>query len=464
MKTTNFVGSNTPAGVWVLYCLAFAFCFAFAGCSVLQTFSGLEKEALKYGTVSVGAVRVTDYNDPHLKDARQQLRTALNNLRKELGGDPSKSRPLSAAGGDSNPSSNTGEESSGVLKGQTTRLSEVEMVGLRMAALKFVESEIEDVNLVEIDPVEPNFHRVVISLDCSAWVQGKAGAALVYIDLYPYKVDCWCHEAAQIMKEWWNELKDSKRRKKPKGRKDYEDCWNEVVKEKLKYAFKCLDQSKMEMPPKSAEIKEEDPSDWVAFCHRWLEDKKLFPCIVHVERMGKAEYLILAESGYATTELEIGGVPPVGPSAKVGLKAHEEAKRLMAMVRPLSLAFVAGDRRAGWLFMPSKTREARMPPTERRLRMVVDIPKDLVKLSIHVHKVFLGPDLGILPGAILARQVDNLGRTRELLTEADQLYEKYKATEPGYYRLIKTRMRNLLYQGWAEEIPVEIPAKRMKEQ
>lgn len=105
-----------------------------------------------------------------------------------------------------------------------------------------------------------------------------------------------------------------------------------------------------------------------------------------------------------------------------------------------------------------------MPPTERRLRMVVDIPKDLVKLSIHVHKVFLGPDLGILPGAILARQVDNLGRTRELLTEADQLYEKYKATEPGYYRLIKTRMRNLLYQGWAEEIPVEIPAKRMKEQ
>jgi len=69
MKTTNFAGSNTPAGVWVLYCLAFSFCFAFAGCSVLQTFSGLEKEALKYGTVSVGAVRVTDYNDPHLKDA-----------------------------------------------------------------------------------------------------------------------------------------------------------------------------------------------------------------------------------------------------------------------------------------------------------------------------------------------------------------------------------------------------------
>jgi len=91
--------------------------------------------------------------------------------------------------------------------------------------------------------------------------------------------------------------------------------------------------------------------------------------------------------------------------------------------------------------------------------MVVDVPKKLRRLGIHVHKVFLGPDLGILPDAALVRQVENLDLTRDTLTKADELYKKYKRSQPSHYRLIKTRMRNLLYQGWAEEIPVDIPEK-----
>ena len=99
-----------------------------------------------------------------------------------------------------------------------------------------------------------------------------------------------------------------------------------------------------------------------------------------------------------------------------------------------------------------------MPPTERRLRMVVDIPDKMSKLAIHVHKLFLGPNLRILPGASLERQMNNLNRARQTLTDGDDLYEEYKK-QPKHYRLIKTRMRNLLYQGWAEEINVDIPKK-----
>ena len=132
----------------------------------------------------------------------------------------------------------------------------------------------------------------------------------------------------------------------------------------------------------------------------------------------------------------------------------------MGSLRQLSLAFVAGNQRAGWLFMPGESTEGRMAPTERRLRMVVDVPKELQILAIHVHKVFLGPDLGVLEGATFSKQVEYLDKTRETLPRADKLYEKYKKTMPRHYRLIKTRMRNLLFQGWAEEIPVDMPKSK----
>ena len=440
MNTINLTDRNTLTWLRVLFCLALPFSFGFAGC-VLHTFSGLETEALRYGTVSVGAVRVTDYNNEHLRKSRTKLQEALDHFRKELG----HGLNLSIAAEDSNQPTHK----------RVPWPSEIELVGLRMAALKFVESELENLKLNCITPTDPNFIRVVVSLDCSAWVRGKAGAALVYIDLYPYRVDGWCHEAAGIMNDRWDELKGNKKNKKPKGRKYYECRWNEITKENLQYAFKSLDQSKMQMPPDS-EIKEDDPYDWVAFCHSWLKRKNLFPHIVHVERMGKTEYLILAEEDYSSSRFGISGTYPGGPTAEFGVESREEAKLKTAKVRPLSLAFVAGDRRAGWLFMPTKTREGRMPPTERRLRMVVDIPHKMSKLAIHVHKLFLGPDLRILPGASLERQMNNLNRTRQALTDGDHLYYKYKE-QPKHYRLIKTRMRNLLHQGWSEEISVDIP-------
>lgn len=460
MNTTNFADINNSVWFRVLYCLALAFSFAFTGCAnkVLNDFSRLETEALKYGTVSVGAVRVTDYSNEHLRKSRGQLQDALNNIRKEL----EHGLKLSAAARGSK-NSNPEKESPEAAKVQTPGPSEIELVGLRMATLKFIESELEDLNLNEVSQVEPNFHRVLISLDCSAWVRGEAGAALVYIDLYPYKVDCWCHEAAQIMTEWWKQVEKARCKNTSlcaNQKQCYQKKWEKLIDKELLYAFEYLNKSKMRMPSEN-EIKGEDPYDWVAFCHSWLKKKKLFPRIVHVERMGKTEYLILAEEDYSSSKFGISGGYPGGPSAELGVEARKEEKLKTAQIRPLSLAFIAGDRRAGWLFMPTKTREGRMLPTERRLRMVVDIPDNMSKLSIHVHKVFLDSDLRILPDASLAKQMKNLERTREALTKGDDLYEEYKK-QPKHYRLIKTRMRNLLYQGWAEEIPVDIPERSRK--
>ncbi len=456
MRMTSFSNRNTSIQPVVLYCVGLVFCVTLAGCGklALWDFDGLEKKALQYGTVSVGAARVIPYDNDALKESRETLEASLVKIWEQLTEAPiTPPRQPPAAAKDSKQSSDN----------TAPWISEIETVGLRMAALKFVESELEDIRLCTISPTKCDFRRVVVSLDCSAWVRGKAGAALVYIDLYPYKADDWCHEAAKILKCWWkgNKIKNVDSCKKPEKTKSYLYCWNQVAEDKLKPAFECSDLSaKVRMPKKQDIDKERDPRDWVAFCHRLLHKNKLLPRIAHVERMGKAEYLTLAESDYLSSKLGLGFEHPAGPSAEYERETRAEAKRRMGSLRQLSLAFVAGDRRAGWFFMPGESTEGRMAPTERRLRIVVDVPKELDKLAIHVHKVFLGPDLGLLDGATFSKQVEYLNKTWQTLTTADVLYKEYEGTMPRHYRLIKTRMRNLLFQGWAEELAVDIPKSK----
>jgi hypothetical protein len=427
------------------------FCLTFAGCKklVLWDFDRLEKKALNYGTVSVGAARVIPYDDDELEKSRENLRKALLNIRNQL-----TDAPITP------PTQTEDSDNKKTIKSQPPWLSEIERVGLRMAALKFVESEIEDINLGIIFPNEPNFSRVVVSLDCSAWVRGKAGAALVYIDLYPYKADDWCHEAEEILECWWKKIKNCNSSEELEIQKRYKCRWNKAAKDELTYAFECsMLATKIQMP-NEPDIEDRDSIDWVGFCHRLLAEQELLPHIVHVERMGRAEYLTLAESDYSSSKLGIGFEHPAGPSAELATETRREAKRRMGSLRQLSLAFVAGKRRAGWLFMPGKTTEGKMAPTERRLRIVVDVPKELNTLAIHVHKVFLDPELGVLDGAAFSKHVDYLDKTRETLPRADKLYQKYKETMPKHYRLIKTRIRNLPYQGWANEIVVDMPKSK----
>ncbi len=491
MREKNSSQRKTVARLIVMYCSMI--CFVLAGCTVLDKFSSIEAEALKYGTISIGAVRAMDYNDPCLAKSRKQLRKALKNMRNELRG-TSEAAPqfcilaidrekgtitlgLSESnqqpektGGSNKPSTSTTvkltpTELTKIFKGmgKAPRPSETEMVGLRMAALKLIESELEDLNLNQVYDVNKvydkynEYRRMVVSLDCSAWVRGKAGAALVYIDLYPYGADDFCYKAAEILKK----------KHRNKAYCGYEKDWEKAVEKlKLRDDFNDLNSCIMK-PPKINEVDMEDP---VASCHTWLAINNLHPRIINVERMGKTEYLILAEGDYRGSEFGIsGGYPIGGLSAGLKLTSEQKDELVTATVRPLSLAFIAGNRRAGWLFMPGKTRKgrSRMSPTERRLRMVVDIPKKLSMFTIHVHKVFLDPDLGVLPDARFSKQMKNLDTSRRLLKDADPLYEKYKARKRRYpslthYRLIKSRMRNLLHQGWSEEIVVNIPQKQKK--
>jgi hypothetical protein len=326
-----------------------------------------------------------------------------------------------------------------------------------MASLKFIESEIEDINLSNVYPCDHNYRRVVISIDFTAWVRGKAKATLVYVDLYPYKADTWCHEEAKVLCDWLNDVNEA-------NEPSYAEKWKDVTEKVLGSAF-CLSEMSIKNLPKKSTIEEGDKADLTGFCHNLLRRNRLCPCIVHVERLGQAEYSILAEGLYSGTELQLGGVHPAGVSGSAKIGASRTTGGLKAEAQPISLAFVAAEQRAGWLFMPSKTQEEnRMRPTERRLRMVVDIPEKSSKLAIHIHKIFLDAELGILSDASFKNQMEDIDITRQLLSKADGWYEISEARKPScpsprHYRLRKSRMRNLLYQGWSEEIVVGIPAK-----
>ena len=86
MKTTNFAHSKTSIWFGVLCCVELVFCVTLAGCTheALRDFNRLEKESLKYGTISVGAERVVSYDNCELKKARENLHNALKNIRKEF--------------------------------------------------------------------------------------------------------------------------------------------------------------------------------------------------------------------------------------------------------------------------------------------------------------------------------------------------------------------------------------------
>jgi hypothetical protein len=484
MKTAVFRFRNNSIRSPIVCGLAIL--FILAGCRgyTLYSFSKLEEKALENGTVSVGAVRVMNYDDDDLEASRERLVKALVKMREKLPEDMNLApqsygttldvKTLKAvidffAGAKGEPNQAKGEPHQAkeqdisthfeklygavydMIKAQRPRPSEIEIIGLRMATLKFIEAEIEDINLANVYPVDDsNYRRVVVSLDLTAWVSGKASAALVYIDLYPYNADSWCHEAGDILRA----LKEGNENKQIKGN-EYDEPNSIKWADKLKdlKGFRIEDINYLD-PPNISKGKLYDP---IARCHGWLKDKYLIPRIIQVERMSPCEYSIIAQGEYSETELEVGGKHPAGVSGFMQLMFGGKKEDVTAKVRPLNLAFVAGNLRAGWLFVPSQTDGGKMPRTERRLRMVVDIPKKLRKLGIHIHKTFLDSDLHIIPYVYFANQMRDLELTRAKLTDSDSFYEYYERTEPKQYRLIKTRIRNLLYQSWSEEIVADIP-------
>ncbi len=476
MKTTNHGFGNLSA--WLLVGCSSAFLLVLAGCP-LQSFSRLEEEALKNGTISVGAVRVMNYKDPCLIASRQRLINALYAMEANLTdanimpqsymsnenffklnmalnlnlamlsakADPNKTlAPLVMQ--DLNGPTGAFYD---IFKGQEPRPSEIEMVGLRMAARKFIESEIEDLNLTNVYPVDCNYKRCVISLDLTAWVRGDAKAALVYVDLYPFKADDWCHKEANTVcslnsdsNMWDSNDKINWNANNIK--------WNGKLSI-LGEGFYGNSLNNLTPP----ELTRKDGiSNYIARLHGWLKRNHLCPRIVQVERMNPGEYSILANRDYEELGLQVSATHPAGVSAQIDAERAKKMNQFKAEVQQFNLAFVAGDLRAGWLFMPIK---GLMRPTERKLRIVVDIPVHMKKLGVYVHKIFLDASLHpITQNTDFASQMDSLKQTRSLLTKTDKFYDDEQWNqEPMFYPLIKTRIRNLLYQGWSEEIVADIP-------
>ncbi len=441
-------------------------CLVAAGCGVLDRFSHVERDASRYGTVAVGAVRAVDYNAPSLRESRRRLSQDLDGIRASLNTIYGV-RPQVSAGKlpkDANADAQAQDkraEGATPAAGPNPQVCEMDLIASRMSALKFIESERADTNLAETVPLQPGSRRMEVSLDCSAWVRGNARAVLVEIDLYPFKADSWCHQAGQILKKWAAQ--------KPADGNDYAKQWDKTLG-RLEgfYADDATEadvqrfRQHLKVPRRTAAMQEPNKplGYYVARCHDWLEVNHLRPLIVHIERMSRAEYQILGESNRFSTEAELGLTYAVA-SAKLGSATEKLLSEQMARMQSLNLAFVAGYHRAGWLFMPAEITSDHMPPTERRLKMVVDVPDDLLRLGIHIHKLFLDDRLRILGDSTLARQVAGYQEARSLLDDAERLYPDESNDGNGgdekSYRFVKTRMRNMLYQGWPEEIVVDIP-------
>ncbi|MGB7582448.1 MAG: hypothetical protein WBL85_08390 [Sedimentisphaerales bacterium] len=473
MKTANHGFKNPFAWLRAICCFSLLFVLVGCGESTLPLANWLEKNALKNGTISAGAVRITNYSDPCLVASRQRLTDTLYVMEANM--TDANIMPQSYMSNESSfklglvlgwaktevnslslPDLNGTNDLFQAMTNVQPKPTEIEMVGLRMAARKFVESEIEDLNLMSVYPVDCNYYkRYVISLDCTAWVCGKAKAALVLIDLYPYNADIWCHEEANNVYSlnsdinMWNSNGEIKW-----------DATNIKWNGKLSILGRGFDGNSLKhlTPPILLHKADKDAiSNYIARLHEWLADSKLCPRIVLVERMEEGEYLISTQGEYSGYGFRGGGALPLGMSASVEAEAEKKNAVKNATVQPCDLAFVAGNSRAGWLFRPSTREQNSMSPKERRLRMVVDIPKGMTKVGIYVHKLFLDSDLQVIPSTDFLNEVANHWLNQWALFQSDSLYETLMENDPALYGLIKTRIRNLLSQGWSEEIVADIP-------
>jgi hypothetical protein len=428
----------------------------------------LENEASKYGTIAVGAPRITNYDNPELQESRKRLICAIKAIQSEF----SQSSPqpeasiehltetniyfrlaiepsfLKAFEGWINSPAAAKPDSAKLieefkkyfdekiaelknLQGNKLAPNRIDMATLRLSALRFLESKLEDLNLTASNPVGEDYNRFQVSVSLTIWTREPATAALVYLDIYPFDGDLWCHKA--INEKGKDEL--SKRGDEFKRTFGNESKFSkeDIIKEIMEWQ----------------EVKD-DP---YGKCHLWLLKNNLVPKLVYVESLGDSRYLLDSESvttGY-DTNLSI-GIKKLGIGT--GQSGSEAAHKSKAEIKVISLSFAAGERRAGWFFMREGDNEMR--PVEYRVRMIVDIPKSLGKVDIHVHKTFIGKNGEIV--SYFSEQTENLHKARKTLdaieNEADDrnLYPNYT-----YWQLVKSRVRNLLSLGWSERIVIDIP-------
>lgn len=211
-------------------------------------------------------------------------------------------------------------------------------------------------------------------------------------------------------------------------------------------------------------------NDYVAHAHRYLARANLLPRLVHVEVLGEGE--LVADTDMARADRSASVSAGWAHFGAVGDATRSEVDtRRSSRVHRLSLAFAVGDRRAGWCFFPSETEGFdAMKPTERRIQMVVDVPKGLRAVDIHVHKTFLDSTMQPLANATLTDQFQAQNRARAILSIIERSYPPPGGTSLPLDRItavdfptatnwaiMKSRLRNAMDHYWGERLTVPLP-------
>lgn len=479
--------------------------FVFAGCngSLWNQINESETAATRYGTVTAGAPRIADYDNATLEASRERLRETIRKLRIEvdtalkpeatsaqwserarylkLGVDlgsilklptPAKEgKPANGTSGDDTARDGNGttpknlDALKDILKDISVEPNRIDAQIYKLSVLRFLESELDSLNLTLSNPVDSeHYRRVQVSVSLTAWTILPAVSALVYLDLYPYNGDWWCHETVRKSKEAG---KDEER---------LEQTSNEQGKE-LKTIFSRV----VPLPIDDLRKWLNDPIDPYTGCHRWLITNHLLPKLVHVEPLGDSRYVMLSQGEETAHDIGLDVNAGAYGKLRAGQKGSDSGLTKSADITLTAISFAAGERRAGWFFRGDpESRTVR--PLERRLRMVVDIPWDLKELELHVHKSFQTKDNQHLHSFL--EQTKQLHNTRWLLNDIENDVDKNlgpslcetptpngppSRREPcypteTYWQLTKSRVRNLLSLGWSERLVVHISDSQSESQ
>jgi hypothetical protein len=384
----------------------------------------------------------------------------------------------------------------------------IDIIRLRLGYLKYLDAEYANLRLTETFPLDENkYRRVLVSVQLTALVRREeAQGAMVMMDLYPQHADTWAHYTGRALKNIVDAKEKTEAEAKTKAQKakaegelkgepkaeeaakngkepdppEKPEDWNDDVECQFQIQWdKYLPLLQQSFFPgaKLRPFRMPSPEpmlDYEGWMHHYLISNGLLPRIIHVEPLDEGELFNQLDLETSSTRLAtaLGTILPKTEGVFTGAYGSTAASgEKSQLVNPLSLAFAAGSNRAGWVFLPSKA-HADSPilrPTERRIRMVVDIPKGLSSVALHVHKVFTDESLRPIKAAPFDKQLRKLNQARYLLSESEEDFPKdftqlhprdavratnFKTTTN--WELMKSRMRNILYEGWSEALSFEM--------
>lgn len=482
----------------------------------VEVYSDLEREAARYGFITVGAIRVAPYDLAGLNDLRLKQLQSLDNLTKDITNN-APSPELNTASINvteaiaklslfykgvpdfskadapqvnqdlfSKLQGTLNDLFAAALKSPTLEANRLDMARLRIGYLKYLSCEYENLRLLETVPLdEDHYRRMVVSLQLTALVRREeAKGAIVFLDLYPAGVDLWARSVGKELEGIHKEVRtdsDTRITLVNKINDKLKHKWPDYKKQLKKLLSRCPDQCEPQEPDlPDYEFDEGGLTDFYAEMHRYLERQHFLPKVIHVEPLDEGELITQLNLNAASDRLSLqtGGISGVLSGIFGGAAGYTGAQgQNVDQVNQLSVAFSAGDHRAGWLFLPSETHNSAplLRPTERRIKMVLDVPRRIPAVALNVQKMFT--DESLLPVSSLPfdKQLRFLNQVRNLLSEADEADGKLFTSldpirkTPGEYvgstdfksptnwELMKSRMRNMLVQGWSEALTFQIP-------